>query len=158
MNDKINSASRKNDSSIVLGVMAGMDRYLIPIEEIQEVIALQKITSVPLTQSWFLGLMNVRGNLYGITDLGAYLNKKPTTHSSKSRVLLISSEKLFNGFIVNSMLGIRNLSEFVSKSLINEENARKGIDRLVDADGKFWQKLSLYKLMSDKKFTRATVS
>jgi twitching motility protein PilI len=86
----------------VLGVATGEDCYLIAMNEVSEVIPIPKLARVPLTQSWFLGLANVRGSLYGITDLGVYLGGDSRPFNLKSRILLTSSgNKVLSGFIVN---------------------------------------------------------
>ncbi len=84
---KVSTGDNKT-SSAVLGVAVGEDRYLVPMTEVSEVITIPKLAHVPLTQPWFLGLANVRGNLYGITDLGVYLGKDPNPFNQKSRILL----------------------------------------------------------------------
>ena len=112
------SIDNSETSLAVLGVAVGEDRYLIPMAEVSEVIAIPKLAHVPLTQPWFLGLANVRGNLYGITDLGVYLGGDPVPFNLKSRILLVMpGNKLYGGFIVNNMLGSKNLSEFTTVKL-----------------------------------------
>ena len=141
-------------SSAVLGVAVGEDRYLIPMTEVSEVIPIPKLAHVPLTQPWFLGLANVRGNLYGITDLGVYLGGNPVSFNQKSRILMVIMEnKLYGGFIVNSMLGIRDLSEFIPVKPAKKKLPRCVTAQYKDAEGRQWWKLSLVKLMvDDEKF------
>ena len=141
-------------SSAVLGVAVGEDRYLIPMAEVSEVIPIPKLAHVPLTQPWFLGLANVRGNLYGITDLGVYLGGEPVPFNLKSRILLVMAEnKLYSGFIVNSMLGIRDLSEFIPVKPAKKKLPQCVTAQYKDAEGRQWWKLSLVKLMvDDEKF------
>lgn len=140
-------------SSAVLGVAVGEDRYLIPMTEVSEVIAILKLAHVPLTQPWFLGLANVRGNLYGITDLGVYLGGDPVPFNLKSRILLVMpGNKLYGGFIVNSMLGIRDLSEFVPAKLAKKKLPKCVTAQYKDAEGRQWRELSLFKLIGDEKF------
>jgi len=153
LNGQIISAGKNETSPAVLGVAVGEDRYLIPMIEVSEVIPIPKLARVPLTQPWFLGLANVRGNLYGITDLGVYLGGDPTPFNLKSRILLVSpGNKLYGGFIVNSMLGIRNLSEFTPVKS-GKKKLPKGISRQFnDTEGRLWRELSLSELIQDEKF------
>ncbi|SFE44999.1 chemotaxis protein CheW [Nitrosomonas sp. Nm166] len=67
--EQMEGSDKNETSSAVLGVTMGGKRYLIPMTEVNEVIPIPKLAYVPLTKPWFLGLANVRGNLYGITDL-----------------------------------------------------------------------------------------
>lgn len=137
----------------VLGVTIGEERYLVPMEEVGEVIAIPKLAQVPLTQPWFAGLANVRGNLYGITDLSIYLGNKPVPYNVKSRILLVSTgDKIQSGFMVNNMLGIRSLSEFITVVPPKKELMRGIIACYEDPEGRAWRKLSLLELARNEKF------
>ncbi|MEK7779229.1 MAG: chemotaxis protein CheW [Pseudomonadota bacterium] len=145
-------ANKFENSSPVLGVAIGETRYLIPMSEVSEVIDMSKVVAVPLTQSWFLGLTNVRGNLYGVTDLGAYLGDGATLFNLKSRILLTSlDKKLSGGFVVDSMLGIREQSEF---TLLEENKKVKETIRkqYKDTEERIWEELSLLALMREENF------
>ena len=151
--EQIKNVDEGEPLSAVLGVAVGEDRYLIPMTEVSEVIPIPKLAQVPLTQPWFLGLANVRGNLYGITDLGVYLGGDPTPFNLKSRILLVSpGNKLYGGFIVNSMLGIRNLSEFTAVSSGKKKLPKETSRQCKDTEGRLWRELSLFELMRDEKF------
>ncbi|GKS70232.1 CheW protein [Nitrosomonas sp. PY1] len=147
------NANKFQDSSPVLGVAVGETRYLIPMSEVSEVVDMSKVIAIPLTQSWFLGLANVRGNLYGITDLSAYLGDGAVLLNSKSRILLASlDKKLSGGFVVDSMLGIRERSEF---TLLEKEKkkAKETIRKQYkDIEERIWEELSLFALMREEKF------
>ncbi|WP_240143691.1 chemotaxis protein CheW [Nitrosomonas sp. JL21] len=149
------TAHVKNDdaSTAVLGVSVGDDRYLILMTEVNEVIPIPKLGRVPLTQPWFLGLANVRGNLYGITDLRVYLGGDFVPFNLKSRILLASLDnKVFGGFIVNNMLGIRNLSDFTPVEPGKKELTPGVTAHHQDAEGRLWRQLSLLELLHDEKF------
>ncbi|PXW87628.1 twitching motility protein PilI [Nitrosomonas sp. Nm84] len=150
---QIESIDINEPSSAVLGVATGEDRYLIPMAEVNEVIPIPKLAHVPLTQSWFLGLANVRGNLYGITDLGVYLGGDPMSFNLKSRILLVSSgNKVYSGFIVNSMLGIRNLAEFTPMKSAKKKLPQGITAQYKDTEGRVWKELSLFELLHEEKF------
>ena len=153
LTEQIQSAGKGDTSSTVLGVAVGEDRYLIPMIEVSEVIQIPKLAHVPLTQPWFLGLANVRGNLYGITDLGVYLGGNPTAFNLKSRILLASpGNNIFGGFIVNCMLGIRSLSEFTPVKSAKKKLSKGITANYKDTEGRLWRELSLDELIRDEKF------
>src|SRR5205814_5787231 len=58
-----------------LGLACGGERFLIRLGDAAEVVAVPPIATVPLTQPWFLGLANVRGNLYSVVDLAAFVGR-----------------------------------------------------------------------------------
>lgn len=147
------SAQTSAMSATVLGLLIGDDRYLVHMNEISEVIQVPEIVSVPLTHSWFLGIINVHGNLYGITDLGVYLSDKPEPFGLKSRILLVSPNYRINsGFIVPNLLGIRNLSEFERDQTSGVE-LRNGVTQIYrDKEGRLWYELDLRTLIREKNF------
>ncbi len=148
-----NAMTEDTEAVAVLGVAAGEERYLISMSEVNEVITIPKLAKVPLTQPWFLGLANVRGNLYGINDLGVFLGGDPAAFNLKSRILLVSSgSKALGGFIVNSMLGIRNLSEFTPIKPSKKKLHKGIVAQYKDLEGRVWRMLNLLELVHDDKF------
>ena len=137
----------------VLGMMVGDVRYLVRMKEISEVIPVSDIVPVPLTHPWFLGIINVHGNLYGITDLGVYLGGEPAPFGTRSRILLISPQYRINsGFIVHNLLGIRNLSEF-KPCQVTEDQLRNGVSHVyTDQENRTWYELDLSTFVREKRF------
>lgn len=151
--EKMANTNSDEASFAVLGIAVGEDRLLIPMAEISEVIQIPKLAHVPLTRPWFLGVANVRGNLYGITDLGVYLGGNPKPFNLKSRILLVmTGNKLYGGFIVNSLLGIRDLSEFIPVKPVKKKLPKCITAQYKDIEGRRWWELSLFKLIGDEKF------
>lgn len=136
----------------VLGMMIGDVRYLARMNEISEVIPVTEIVSVPLTHSWFLGIINAHGNLYGITDLGVYLGGEAMPFDSRSRILLVSADYRINsGFIVHNLLGIRSLSEFECPACNGQ--LRAGVSHIyLDKEGRTWYELDLRTFVREKRF------
>jgi len=137
----------------VLGMMIGNVRYLARMSEISEVMPVTEIVPVPLTHSWFLGIINVHGNLYGITDLGLYLGGGSVPFDSRSRILLVSgSYRINSGFIVHNLLGIRSLSEFETCPT-RDEQLRAGVSHIyLDKEGRTWCELDLRTFVREKRF------
>ena len=72
LSEKLGGAATTNPIATVLGVLVGEDRWLVHMNDVSEVLQMPEITPVPLTHSWFLGVANVQGSLYCITDLASY--------------------------------------------------------------------------------------
>jgi len=72
LSEKLGDVAMTEPISTVLGILIGEDRWLVHMNDVSEVLQMPEITPVPLTHSWFLGVTNVQGNLYGIADLAAY--------------------------------------------------------------------------------------
>ena len=134
-----------------LGVMIGHDSWLIEMSDISEVLSLPELTMVPLTKPWYCGVANVRGNIYSITDLGAYLDYGLTARDPQSRVLLLGQKFNFNtGLLVSKVLGLRNSKEW-------QQNEEDGKVTYQDSSGQKWQKLDIRQLIQQPEFIQIGV-
>ena len=55
-----------------LGLSFGGENWLVRLADAGEVLAVPPIAAVPLTQPWFLGIANIRGNLHGVVEFAAF--------------------------------------------------------------------------------------
>ena len=137
--------------SATLGILIGKENWLVDMADISEVLAVPKLTTVPLTKSWYSGVANVRGNIYSITDLGAYMEYGQTALNVQSRVLLIGQKFNINsGLLVSKVLGLRNASEWLS----SEKN---GLLTFQDGTGQKWNKLDIKQLLQQPEFIQIGV-
>jgi twitching motility protein PilI len=98
-----------------LGVEIAGDSWLVDLASISEVIPVPEHFAVPRTLGWFLGVANLRGNLYGITDLSAFLGRGAAVADADHRVLLAHPRFGVNaGLLVPRVLGPRNAEQFQS--------------------------------------------
>lgn len=129
-----------------LGIVIGQESWLVDMEDISEVLPLPDLTSVPLTRHWYSGVANVRGKIYSITDLGAFMNRGQTLHDAQSRILLVGQKYNFNaGLLVSKVLGLRNSSGWQS-------NEQDGNIFYQDDTGRQWQKLDIGRLLQQPEF------
>ena len=66
------------------------ERWLIRLADAGEVIAVPPIVPVPLTQRWFLGIANIRGNLFSVIDFAAFLGRESVVQGALARLILLS--------------------------------------------------------------------
>ena len=79
-----------------LGLSCVGERWLIRLADAAEVVAVPPLAAVPLTQPWFLGLANIRGNLYSVVDLAGFLGREtvvPHGTSGQSRLILFGPRR-----------------------------------------------------------------
>lgn len=152
LSEKLESAAMTQTVSTVLGVLIGRDRWLVHMSDVSEVLQVPKITQVPLTHSWFLGMANVQGNLYGIADLAAYFGGAHTKVGQKTRILLVSPRfEVNSGLLISRTLGIRNASDF--ERIDDGNSSQLGVSGIYkDDQGQQWNELSLQDLVRDEEF------
>lgn len=76
---------------------------------ISEVLPVEKTTPLPLCKSWVVGMVNVRGNLYCVADVAAFMGKGRVSGELQNRMLLISERYDFNSaLLVERVFGLRD--------------------------------------------------
>jgi twitching motility protein PilI len=116
------------------------------------------VAGVPLTKPWFLGLANVRGNLYSVVDLARFLGREAiVTHGGggQSRLILFGPRAgdMNVGVVVQAVLGLRNVAELTPVPSLPDAPAWYG-ERWTDAEGGAWQEFDLARLAADPEFLR----
>ena len=145
-------------SSSRLGVTVGGKRLLVNLNDVREVIPVPPVQSVPLTQPWFLGVANIRGNLYNITDLAQFLGMPPTAKSSNTRILLLNSETTTQAaLVIGSLVGLRSIDTMKAKDSSTEE-VFFNKQTYEDAENNEWLEVDIDMLVKDKDFIQPTIS
>lgn len=136
----------------LLGVQSGADFWLLNLADSGEIVPLTPLADVPLTKHWFLGMANIRGNLYAVTDFSAFQGKEATPLNSGSRLLLIGTRHGNNAaLLVTRMLGLRNIDDLVPAAA--DPDARSWAkEAFTDKDGRRWHMLNVRELLADEHF------
>lgn len=147
------SAENANTKAVSrLGVTINGYNWLIALDDVSEVLPLPEITRVPQTQSWFMGMANVRGNLYALTDLASYLGYPATRISGDSRILLAHPKFDTNaGLLVERLVGLRSLEDMDKQDDIGEQ-APWYVNQYKDANNETWHEMDVGKLLNQHEF------
>jgi purine-binding chemotaxis protein CheW len=70
----------------------GSEQYGIEIKYIDNIIVMQNITRVPKAQSYFKGVINLRGEIIPVMNLRKRLNLEEDKHTSKTRIIIVRPE------------------------------------------------------------------
>jgi len=146
-------AGTSNQTSAgLLGVQAGCDYWLLDLADSGEIVPLTALTKVPLTKPWFAGIANIRGNLYSVVDLSAFLGNEATPQNSSSRLLLIGTRYGSNAaLLVTRMIGLRKV-EALDPAAPAAAVPVWAHEAYMDNDGRRWQKLKVRELLIDEAF------
>lgn len=139
-----------------LGLDCAGSQWLIRLADAGEVIEVPPVATVPLTRPWYLGVANIRGNLYGIIDFGGFLGHAidpVAPGATASRLVLFGMRvgDLRAGLVVHRVLGLRNLAELREADPPAAAPAWYG-SRWTDRDGGVWQEIDLALLAQDPGF------
>lgn len=142
------------ESSSRLGVTVGSKKFLINLSEVKEVLPVPPFQAVPLTKPWFLGVANVRGNLYSITDLAQFMEMPPTPKSINNRILLLSTESTAQvALLIDNLVGLRSVQGMHAKPA-NDISDTLFSKRVYSDDENEWLELNVEALVQDKNFVQ----
>jgi len=146
-----------NDSAQAsrLGVEAGGVRWLLRLDEAQEVVTVAPLTPVPLTRPWYRGLANIRGNLFSVVDLGLFAGGPAVAPGTDARLVLLAERFHVNAaLLVSRLLGLRSMSEL---QVAETDPGLPGWSQrwYRDASGERWRELSVADLARRQEFLQA---
>lgn len=135
-----------------LGMQVGEQYWVVDLADVGEVVPPPEIVAVPLTQPWFAGAANVRGNLYSVVDFSAFCGNEPVGIGSDIRIVLANAKFGVNsGLLVNRLLGLRHPEQLQPTDL--KAGAPPWVrGEFTDADGRHWQELNMQALVNDAGF------
>lgn len=138
-----------------VGVGVSIDdiHYLIPQEQVLEVLKKPATTRVPGSRRWMLGLSNVRGTLFPVIDVRLFCGDQPTVIGRDSRIVLINIDSAPVAIVVDEVHGFRRfpakmtmatssstpLGDYVLGTFAQDDNTWSVIDviKLVNTGGAY---------------------
>lgn len=83
-------------------------RYVVSMGEITEMLEVPAFTRMPGVQPWVRGVANVRGRLLPLFDMGLYLGGRLSSQRKQHRVLILETDTLYSGLIVDQVFGMQH--------------------------------------------------
>ena len=127
-------------------VQIGNEKYGIDIGYIDNIVRMQKITRVPKAQSYFKGVINLRGEIVPVMSIRKKMGLTDDVITDASRIIILKiEEKGSLGIVVDQVREVitLNTSE-IDKSGINTRNAK---DSFINGIGKNGEELiSLFEI------------
>lgn len=115
--------------ALVATFLIGKCRYGLETTRVQEVVRLSEITQVRHAPEEVLGVMNLRGRIVTILDLGKKLGLENLEVTQDSRIFIVSMGQESVGLLVDQVADVVPLEE---QSLFpSPENVHKGHSRLL---------------------------
>lgn len=149
---KISTEKGQAESTSRLAVKVGEHDYLLSLADVSEVLPVPEILKIPLTQSWFLGMANVRGNLYALTDFAQFIGLGTSVISPQSRILLINDKFGINAaLLVDRLIGLRSLSEMQLQKKSGQE-VFWVLNKFTDNTNVEWSELDLGEFIHQPSF------
>ncbi|MBI1906756.1 MAG: chemotaxis protein CheW [Rhodocyclales bacterium] len=144
--DRMQAKGRTGDQISTLGVQIAGQNWVVDMHDLGGIAPLPQLAAAPLAKPWFLGMINVRGALYGVTDLAAYRQQGKASGAAANRVLLVAERHEFNAaLLVERVLGLRNARTW-------ERSEAGGEVQYRDEQGNTWNRLDVAGLLGQPEF------
>jgi purine-binding chemotaxis protein CheW len=85
--------------------------YGISLDNVSEIIGLQQYTSVPETEDYIMGLINLRGKVIPVIDVRIRFGKEPLPYNDRTSVVVIQVKDTVIGLIVDRVEGVADIRE-----------------------------------------------
>ncbi len=93
-------------------VKLGDEQYGIDIQYVDNIVRMQKITRVPKAQSYFKGVINLRGEIVPVMSLRLKFDLEPDAYSNATRIIIIKLEQQASvGVIVDEVREVVTLED-----------------------------------------------
>jgi twitching motility protein PilI len=141
-----------------LGVELGGGKYLFPLSHSGEIFPWSTTQFVPYTQTWYLGVANLRGGLYGVIDFASYLSghapaAKSDMARNESRLIALNAALEVNcALLIDRLAGLKSAQSFVDVSEPRADAPAFFGKRLTDEAGVQWQEINLQTLCEQVQF------
>ena len=87
----------------VLGFALGEECYGVETRQVREVVGLGEVTPVPSTPDFLLGVVNLRGQLLPVLDVGGLVGLPAREASPRSRVVVLGAERPELGVLADAV-------------------------------------------------------
>jgi twitching motility protein PilI len=159
---RLQAARTEGAQASWLAVEAGGQKFLFPLAQAGEIFPFSAAHPVPYTQSWFLGVANLRGGLYSIVDLASFVSGNPPGARSdagraESRLIALNANLDVNcALLIDRLAGLRHMDSFVASSEPPMGSPAFFGTGYTDANGAPWQELDLQALSQQQQFLSIT--
>ena len=114
----------------------GDEQYGIDISYVDNIVRMQNITRVPKTQSYFLGVINLRGEIIPVMDMRRKLELVEREITTATRIIIIKPEQsALLGILVDEVREVVTLSADDVEPVSHENGAE--VNNYVTGVGKY---------------------
>ena len=174
LTERLQSARTSGVAASWLAVEAGSSRLLLPLSHAGEIFAWTQVRPVPYAQPWFMGVANLRGGLFGVVDLVAFVGssfdversghegapQEPGQAMDRSEVQLgqchlVALNPLLDvncAVLVDRLLGLRTTGAFAASASPAAGSPPYFGHVYTDAAGVEWQEINLQSLSQHSAF------
>lgn len=116
------------ESKQYIVVELGNEQYGIDIQFIDNIVRMQRITRVPKAQSYFKGVINLRGEIIPVMSLRLKFGLEPDEITNKTRILILKPESQDAiGIIVDAVKEVLTLDSDMIDRVARDASDEKSV-------------------------------
>lgn len=110
----------------------GQEQFALNTEKVQEINDMMEVTRVPKAPSYILGLVNLRGSIKSLIDLGQLINFPSSGKRESIIILKVNEEEI--GIAVDEVVEVVEIKELDIQNISSHNSERyiKGILNVKD--------------------------
>jgi purine-binding chemotaxis protein CheW len=89
----------------------GREEFAVDVNQVREIIRMEEITRMPKSPPFVEGIINLRGQIIAVIDLAKRLNLPSTERTDAHRIVVVETEDLKVGMIVDSVSEVTSVAE-----------------------------------------------
>ncbi|MFO7541743.1 MAG: chemotaxis protein CheW [Thiobacillus sp.] len=153
LSHKLQAAVGRDNTGSRLGFRVAEANWLVSLSDTEEVIPVPSIVKVPGARRWFRGMVNVRGNLFAVSDFSDFMGQGVTPDHADCRLLIPHHDYGVNAaLLVRGTLGLKNISRYQVQS---EQAPRPWIaNQYTDETGVPWFDMDFGQLLGHAEFLK----
>jgi purine-binding chemotaxis protein CheW len=101
MSSEVNQSQK--DAGRFLCFSLGHEKFAMPLSDVKEVIGHVSTTAVPNSLPHFVGIMNLRGQVYSVMDLRIKMKIGKPEKTAETTIIIMDFEDLSFGVVVDSV-------------------------------------------------------
>ncbi len=141
-----------------IGFRVGNENFVVPLDQVSEILTYISITAVPGAKEWVKGIANVRGNLLAISDFSGFVQNKVSKYTKKSQILVIHHKDIQSGLIVDEVFGLRHFftEDFLKKCKVNDDNLQRFIRGGYKQGENLWPVVDIFSIVDEPGFRQVS--
>ncbi len=126
-------------------------RFVVPMDEVAEVMRVPQMTRLPGVKPFVYGVSNVRGRLMAVLDMALFMGSMSELPRASRRVVAVEADEQFIGFVIDESLGMQHFpsDSYEDENIEVDEAFRPYIKDGYRVAGSYWPVLSLVALSKD---------
>ena len=90
---------------------SGNEFFGLKIQYVKEIIPFQSITAIPETEDYIKGLINLRGKIIPVIDVGLRFKQKPFDYDDRTCIIVIEVKKTTIGLVVEKIAEVVEIGQ-----------------------------------------------